>query len=100
MKIKNPLFVVKDMEKSKFFYRHVLGLRTTLDLGAHVVLTGELALQSEDESMELVCKRFLDSGMTKEETAKRMGVPLRMVNSMEGRVGVIQEEQNRKREGE
>lgn len=168
MKIKNPLFVVKDMEKSKFFYRHVLGLRTTLDLGAHVVLTGGLALQSEDswiqftqrvinyqgndkeiyfeeddldgflekletiktieyvhpvmehewgqrvirfydpdyhiievgESMELVCKRFLDSGMTKEETAKRMGVPLRMVNSMEGRVGVIQEEQNRKREGE
>lgn len=150
MKIRNPLFVVRDMEKSKYFYRHVLGLRTTVDLGAHVVLTGGLALQSEEswlqftqrvisyqgndkeiyfeednfddflekldsiknieyvhpvmeyewgqrvvrfydpdyhiievgENMKLVCKRFLDSGMTKEEVAQRMGIPIRMVGAL------------------
>ena len=32
------------------------------------------------ESMKLVCHRFLDSGMTKEQVAERMGVPLKAVN--------------------
>ena len=148
MRIKNPLFVVKDMKKSKFFYRHVLGLRTVMDFGANAVLTGGLALQTEEsfveftqhavtyrgndkeiyfeednfdeflkkldsiesieyvhpvmehewgqrvirfydpdyhiievgESMKLVCHRFLDSGMTKEQVAERMNVPLKAVN--------------------
>lgn len=148
MKMKNPLIAVKDMEKSKAFYREVLGLRVISDLGANAVLTGGLALQSEEswktfigkdvsfgsndseiyfeednfddfaerlekingiqyvhsvkehswgqrvirfydpdkhiievgENMKIVCKRFADSGMTAEEIAKRMDVPVKMVN--------------------
>lgn len=149
MKMKNPFIVVKDMEKSKAFYRDVLGLRVISDLGANAVLTGGLALQSEGswkdfiskelsfggndseiyfeednfddfaerlekvsgieyvhsvkehrwvqrvvrfydldkhiievgENMKFVCKRFADSGMTNEEIAKRMDVPVKMVNA-------------------
>lgn len=149
MKMKNPLIVVKDMEKSKEFYREVLGLRVISDLGANAVLTGGLALQSESswkdfiskelsfsgndseiyfeednfddfaerlekvsgieyvhpvkehswgqrvvrfydpdkhiievgENMKFVCKRFADSGMTNEEIAERMDVPVKMVNA-------------------
>ena len=29
--------------------------------------------------MEMVCRRFLDTGMTAEEVAKRMDVPLKYV---------------------
>ena len=44
MKLKNPMLIVQDMEKSKAFYREVLGLRTVTDLGANAVLTGGLSL--------------------------------------------------------
>lgn len=149
MKLKNPLLVVSDMEKSKTFYKQVLGLRVIADFGANVTLTGGLALQTLDswmgfiqkevcfsgndtevyfeeedfdqflekiakldaiqyvhqvyehrwgqrvvriydpdmhiievgESMKLVCRRFLDSGLSMEETAKRMDVPERFVRS-------------------
>ena len=33
------------------------------------------------ESMRNVCRRFLDSGMTEEETVQRMDVPLKLVRS-------------------
>ena len=147
MKIKNPLLVVKDMEKAKAFYRQVLGLRVIADLGANVVLTGGLALQTEKsfmeftgkeifyqgndaeiyfeendfesfleklqsipsldyvhsvkehswgqrvvrlydpdkhiieigEDMQIVCKRFTDQGLSIEEIADRMDVPVKMV---------------------
>lgn len=147
MIFKNPMLVVGDMEKSKEFYRQSLGLRVIADLGAHVVLTGGLALQTQEswhefinqpvtykgndaemyfeeddfeglieklktietieyvhppyehrwgqkvvriydpdhhiievgENLKIVCKRFLDSGLTEEETAERMDVPIRMV---------------------
>ena len=149
MKFKNPLVVVKDMEKSKAFYREVLGLRGVSDFGANVVLTGGLAMQTEEswreftgkdisyggndgevyfeednfdafaeklegisgieyvhpviehrwgqrvvrfydpdrhiievgENMKTVCRHFLDSGMTPEETAVRMDVPLKAVKA-------------------
>ena len=32
------------------------------------------------ENMKVVCKRFLDSGMTPEQVAKRMDVPIKFVN--------------------
>ena len=48
MKFKNPLIAVKDIEKSKAFYKEVLGLRTVSDFGANAVLTGGLALQTEE----------------------------------------------------
>lgn len=146
MKMKNPMFVVTDMETSKAFYKNVLGLRTIMDLGANVTLTGGLSLQTKEswkefigvqekdisfvgldaevyfeeddfesfakklgriegiryvhpvkehswgqkvvrfydpdehiievgENLKVVCQRFLDSGLSAEETAKRMDVP-------------------------
>ena len=148
MKMKNPLLVVRDIDKSAEFYKKVLGLRVIMDFGANKTLTGGLALQTieswrefigtdevsfggnssevyfeEDdfdsfaqkletldikyvhgikehswgqrvvrfydpdmhiievgENMKTVCKRFLDSGMTPEQVAKRMDVPLKFVN--------------------
>ena len=32
------------------------------------------------ENMKVVCKRFLDSGMTPEQVAKRMNVPVKFIN--------------------
>ncbi len=154
MKFKNPMLIVKDMEKSRTFYKEVLGLRAIADFGANVTLTGGLCLQTEEswrdfinvkedeicyggkdmeiyfeeddfdsfagkledlkgngveirlvhpvfehrwgqrvvrffdpdghiievgENLKFVCKRFVDSGMTVEETAVHMGIPERMV---------------------
>ena len=150
MKFKNPLLVVSDMEKSKKFYKDVLGLRVIMDFGANVTLTGGLCLQTKEtwmefigakedevvfsgknaeiyfeeddfdafakklkglknidyvhpviehrwgqrvvrfydpdrhiievgENLKFVCRRFLDSGMTAEEVAVRMDVPLKFV---------------------
>ena len=152
MQYKNPLLVVTDMERSKTFYREVLGLRVVMDFGANITLTGGISLQTRDswktlisasdseiafggndaelyfeeddfdafierlsrlesvrlvhpvtehrwgqrairfydpdrhiievgENMKAVCRRFLDSGMTVEETAARMDVPVKFVNS-------------------
>ena len=152
MKFKNPLLVVSDMEKSKKFYKDVLGLRVIMDFGANVTLTGGLCLQTKEtwmefigakedevvfggnnaeiyfeeddfdafaeklkglknidyvhpviehrwgqrvvrfydpdrhiievgENLKFVCRRFLDSGMTAEEVAVRMDVPLKFVQA-------------------
>ena len=152
MQFKNPLLVVSDMEKSKKFYKDVLGLRVIMDFGANVTLTGGLCLQTKEtwqdfinakdediifggnnveiyfeeddfdafagrlkdlknidyvhpviehrwgqrvvrfydpdrhiievgENMKTVCRRFLDSGMTEEEVAVRMDVPLIFVQA-------------------
>ena len=43
------------------------------DCDGHIIEVGE--------NMKAVCKRFLDSGMSMEETAKRMEVPVRFVQS-------------------
>ena len=149
MKIKNPMLVVTDINKSLEFYIKVLGLHVIMDFGANKTLTGGLALQSletwkefidtdnvsfgsnssevyfeEDnfdkfadrlkkydveyvhpikehawgqrvvriydpdkhiievgENIKVVCKRFLDSGMTPEQVAERMDVPMKFVNA-------------------
>ena len=62
MKIKNLMLVVKDMEKSKAFYWAVLGLRTLSDLGIHAVLTGGLALQTEESWKGFVGKEISYQG--------------------------------------
>ena len=148
MKLKNPLLVVTDIDKSVEFYKNVLGLHKIMDFGANVTLTGGLCLQSKEsfkefidnknitfgsnsfevyfeeddfdsftqkyetldikyvheikehswgqrvvrfydpdmhiievgENIKVVCKRFLDSGMTSEQVAKRMDVPIKFVN--------------------
>ena len=148
MKMKNPMLVVADIDKSVAFYKRVLGLHVIMDFGANKTLTGGLVLQTvetykdfigkrdisfggnnfeiyfeEDnfdkftnnlrkcdvqyihpvkehswgqrvvrfydpdrhiievgENMKVVCKRFIDSGMTPEQTAERMDVPVEYVN--------------------
>lgn len=147
MKIKNPMLVVKDIDKSVEFYKKVLGLHVIMDFGENKTLSGGLALQTietwkefigtdnisfgsnsseiyfeEDnfdkfieklkkyeveyvhpikehswgqrvvriydpdkhiieigENMKVVCIRFLDSGMSPEQVAERMDVPIKFV---------------------
>lgn len=149
MKLKNPMLVVSDIDKSVEFYKKVLGLHVIMDFGANKTLTGGLCLQTletwkefigsseisfggksseiyfeEDnfdklaekldtldidyvhpirehewgqrvvrfydpdkhiievgENMNAVCRRFLDSGMTPEQAALRMGVPIKFVSA-------------------
>lgn len=149
MKLKNPMLVVSDIDKSVEFYKKVFGLRVVMDFGANKTLTGGLALQTaqtykefigtdnisfggnnfeiyfeEDdfdgfasrlsecdieyvhpikehswgqrvvhfydpdrhiievgENMKAVCKLFLDGGLTPEQVAKRMDVPIKFVNN-------------------
>ena len=149
MKLKNPMLVVADIDKSVEFYKKVLGLHVITDFGANKTLTGGLSLQTleswqefigtdnilfgsnstevyfeEDnfdkfadklkkceveyvhpvkehswgqrvvriydpdkhiievgENIKVVCKRFLESGMTPEEVAERMDVPTKFVNA-------------------
>lgn len=153
MMFQSPMLIVSDMERSKAFYREVLGLQVVLDFGTNVTLTGGIALQTKEswrefigrdthavvfggndaelyfeeeafdaflerlaaidtiryvhpaythrwgqrvvrfydpdqhilevgERMKDVCRRFLDSGMTVEEAAARMDVPVSYVLSM------------------
>lgn len=148
MKLKNPMLIVADIDRSVEFYKKVLGLRVVMDFGANKTLTGGLVLQTEEtykdfigsddisyggknfeiyfeeddfdkfaeklshfpveyvhpvkehswgqrvvrfcdpdrhiievgENMKSVCRRFLESGMTAEEIAVRMDVPIKFVN--------------------
>lgn len=149
MKYSGTLIAVSDMEKSKEFYNHVLGLKVIGDFGANVMLEQGIFLQTLDtwkgfirkeqvvlsnnayelyfeesdmdvflehlakfdisyihepmvhdwgqrvvrfydvdhhiievaEEIAMVVKRFIDSGMTEEETALRMEVPLDYVQN-------------------
>ncbi len=149
MKMNSIMLVVKNMEKAIEFYEKVLGLHIIQDFGANKVLSGGIALQTEEswkkfigksnlfyggntmevyfeeddfdsfaekiknlaieyvhpikehswgqrvvrfydpdkhiievgENMEMVCRRFLDCGMTLEQVAERMDVPLDYVKN-------------------
>ena len=149
MKLKNPMLVVTDIDKSVEFYKKVFGLHVIMDFGANKTLTGGLALQAREtykefigtsdisfggnnfevyfeeddfdkfadrlkeydieyvhpiiehswgqrvvrfydpdkhiievgENMMIVCKRFLNSGMTPEQVAERMDVPMKFINA-------------------
>ena len=48
MKLKNILFVVNDIEKSKSFYQELFGLRVITDFGENVILTEGLVLQQKN----------------------------------------------------
>ncbi|AWI03503.1 VOC family protein [Clostridium drakei] len=56
-------------------YEHKWGQRVVrfYDLDKHIIEVGE--------NMKVVCKRFLDSGLTVEEIAKRMDVPVKFVQA-------------------
>lgn len=47
MKLKNILFVVNDIEKSKVFYNELFGLRVVTDFGENVILAEGLVLQEK-----------------------------------------------------
>ena len=51
MRLKNILIVVKDIEKSKRFYKELFGLELVADFGENVVLTEGLALQEKNLSL-------------------------------------------------
>ena len=59
MKLKNTLVVVKDMERSKAFYRDLFGLQVIADYDGNVVLTEGLVLQEES-----VWKKFIGQEIT------------------------------------
>ena len=63
MELKNPLLAVSDMARSLAFYETVLGLRVILDCRANKTLEG---------------------GMTPEEAAARMDVPVDYVRERMG----------------
>ena len=54
MKIKNPMLVVTDIDKSVEFYKKVLGLHVIMDFGANKTLTGGLALQTLETWQEFI----------------------------------------------
>lgn len=47
MRLKNILIVVKDIEKSKVFYRDLFGLRVLTDFGENVIMSEGLVLQEQ-----------------------------------------------------
>lgn len=58
MKFKNPMLVVSDIEKSRKFYKEVLGLNTVLDLGTNITLSGGIILQAIDSWADLILKEI------------------------------------------
>lgn len=56
MKYVCPLLAVNDIEKSKEFYKEILGLDVEQDFGANVVLTGGVALQTKESWIEFIGK--------------------------------------------
>lgn len=67
MKLRNVLIVVKDMEKSKRFYRELFGLETVLDNDGNVILTEGLVLQDEK-----IWKQFLGKTIISENNASEL----------------------------
>lgn len=64
-----------DMEYVHPVKEHSWGQRVVrfYDPDKHIIEVGE--------NMNIVCKRFLDSGMTPEQVAERMDVPMKFVNA-------------------
>lgn len=58
MKLKNILFVVNDIEKSKAFYRELFGLMVITDFGENVILTEGLVLQERR-----LWEKFIEKGV-------------------------------------
>ncbi|OUQ76227.1 glyoxalase [Massilimicrobiota sp. An105] len=56
MKLKNTVLIVNDLEQSKKFYKHILGLKTILDFHGSVTLTSGIVLQSKEIWKDLIHK--------------------------------------------
>lgn len=59
MKLKNILIVVKDIEKSKWFYQKLFGLRVLTDFGENVILSEGLVLQEQKTWESFVKKEVI-----------------------------------------
>ena len=59
MKLKNILFVVNDIEKSKCFYKELFGLYVVADFGENVILSEGLVLQEKK-----LWQKFIESFLT------------------------------------
>ena len=59
MKLKNMLLVVKEIERSKAFYRDLFGLEVIADFGGNVILTEGLVLQEEVIWRDFIQKEIL-----------------------------------------
>ena len=59
MRLKNVLIVVKDIEKSKKFYRDLFGLDVILDNDGNVILTEGLVLQDAAVWQKFLGKEIL-----------------------------------------
>lgn len=64
LKLKNVLIVVKDIEKSKQFYRELFGLETVLDNDGNLILTEGLVLQDEK-----IWRQFLEKDIVPESNS-------------------------------
>ena len=64
MRLKNVLITVKDMEKSKAFYKELFDLNVILDNDGNVILTEGLVLQDEK-----IWKSFLEKEVIPENNA-------------------------------
>ena len=62
MKMKNPLFAVRDMAKSIAFYHDVLELKVEQDFGTNIVLTGGLSLQTLDSWQQFIAEKSVIRG--------------------------------------
>ena len=62
MKLKNILLVVKDMERSKTFYRDLFGLEVIADFDGNMVLTEGLVLQQESIWKSFIEKEISHKG--------------------------------------
>lgn len=60
MKLKNVLIVVKDIEKSKRFYKDLFGLDVVLDNDGNLILTEGLVLQDERIWKEFLGKEIIN----------------------------------------
>lgn len=59
MRLKNVLIVVKDIERSRRFYRDMFGLEKILDSDGNMILTEGLVLQDEKIWKEALGKEVL-----------------------------------------
>ena len=54
MKYQSVMLVVRNMEKSKEFYKDILNLNVVADFGANIILTDNIALQELDKWREFI----------------------------------------------
>lgn len=62
MKLKNILFVVSDIEKSKTFYHDLFGLEVIADFGENVVMTEGLCLQERKLWEQFIERQVVGGG--------------------------------------